>query len=95
MLRAEQLRALALQGMLAGRQPMMQPTHVTVHNSLAADAAATAAADQRSAQASHVVTAVRNTLKQARANMWPLLIGGLAAILLHNHTPILNRALPC
>lgn len=78
--------------MLAGRQPMVQPTHVTVHNSLAADSAATASADQRSAQASHVVTAVRNTLKQARANIWPLLIGGLAAMLLHNHTPILNRA---
>eukprot|EP00892_Ulva_mutabilis_P001818 jgi/Ulvmu1/11637/UM008_0041.1 len=90
----EQLRAFALQGMLASRQPMVQPTHVTVHNSIAADAAANAAADQQSAQTSHVVTAVRNTIKQARANIWPLLIGAVAAIMLHNHTPILSRISP-
>jgi hypothetical protein len=58
---------------------------------ISTDAHAAAATEQNNSQESNIVTKVKNTIKQARANIIPLLIGGAAAMLLHNHLPILKR----
>lgn len=74
-------------------QPAYAPVpQVNVHNMISTDAHAAAATEQNSTQQSNIVTKVKNTLKQARSNMIPLLIGGAAALLFHNHLPILKRA---
>lgn len=66
---------------------------VNVHNMISTDAHAAAATEQNSTQQNSIVTKVKNTIKQARANLIPLLIGGAAALLLHNHLPVLKRTL--
>lgn len=97
---AEQLKCLAMQGLMQqlSPQPAYAPVpQVNVHNMISTDAHAAAATEQHSTQESNIVTKVKNTLKQARSNLIPLLIGGAAALLLHNHIPVLKRTLqaPC
>jgi hypothetical protein len=97
---AEQLKRLAVQGLMQQLSPQMAyapvPT-VNVHNMISTDAHAAAATEQNNTQESSLVSKVKNTIKQARANLIPLLIGGAAALLFHNHLPVLKRAFspPC
>jgi hypothetical protein len=91
---ADQLKRLAVQGLIhqfAPQQAYAPVPQVNVHNMISTDAHAAAATEQSNSQESNIVTKVKNTIKQARANLIPLLIGGAAALLLHNHLPILKR----
>ena len=93
---ADQLKRLAVQGLMQqlSPQPAYAPVpQVNVHDMISTDAHAAAATEQNSTQENTIVTKVKNTLKQARSNLIPLLIGGAAALLLHNHLPVLKRML--